>query len=1037
MQSFYPRALALITLLFVGSGLFAQLIVSDPAAPTDDQAVTVTFDATQGTAGLADCGCDIYLHTGVITENSGDNSDWQYVQTEWAVENADWKLTPVAGEANKYTYTFGPSVREYYGVPAGEVIQRLAFVFRNGDGSLEGKGAGGTDIFVDVSEGGGALSLNLAGDPGTADWPLGKPIPVSIGTTTEANIQIFDNETLVAETTGTELATEVILTTGGAHVIRAVATTTDGQTAEQAFTINGEFVVEFTSFDGELITANPGDFLRFQGKTYVTAETVRLAYDDTQVFATTAINRFNVSRAALDAPVTTYVVTATYQGETATDRVTVVTGPPTSEDPPEGIRPGATDATDGEVLLQLRAPGKSDVFVIGNFNDWTPTADSRMKRSVDGETFWAFVPDFGADGNLLYQYLIDGNIVQPDPYSTLILDPNSDGEITEATFANIPDYPAGKTSGLVSWHKRGGFDHDWQSAADYERPDPTKMVVYELLIRDFLEDHSYKSLTDSLDYLERLGVNTIELMPVSEFENNNSWGYNVSFHMALDKYYGSPADLKAFVDACHLRGMAVVLDAVYNHAFGQSSLARMWWDDTNFRPTPDNPYLNVTARHPFNVGYDFNHESPLTKEYLKVTTRYWLEEFRVDGFRFDLSKGFTQNDTGDDVGAWNRYDAGRVATIKDYADHLWSVNPETYVIMEHLAEQREEAELAAYGNGMYFWSGFNPHDKYLEASMGYPGNLREVIAENRGFAGPNLVAYMESHDEERMQYKNEQFGNSDGDYNVRDEDTGLDRIKLASTFFYTVPGPKMLWQFGELGYDFNINYCENGTTNENCRVDRKPIRWDYRFDDDRAAVYNHIADLLYLRNNYSFFHGTIDRQDLDGPVKVLRLGGGEGDAVIVGNFGVTTATATAPFPAAGDWYDYFNDAAVFNVPSADTDIELAPGEYRLYLSTPITSEAGQLPVSLNDAEVARLQLTVSPNPSAGDLNVAFTLEKAGAVTVDLLDATGRNVGRLYRGDPGGGARVLSLGKPVGTPAGLYFLRISDGRGTGVRAVVFR
>ena len=155
----------------------------------------------------------------------------------------------------------------------------------------------------------------------------------------------------------------------------------------------------------------------------------------------------------------------------------------------------------------------------------------------------------------------------------------------------------------------------------------------------FLASHSYVDLKDTLVYLKNLGINTIELMPVQEFENNNSWGYNPSFHMALDKYYGDPVQFKAFVNAAHEIGIAVVLDVVYNHAFGQSPLARLYWDAANFKPTLENPWLNPDARHPFNVGYDFNHESSYTKSFVKQVSEFWLEEYHIDGFRFDLSKG--------------------------------------------------------------------------------------------------------------------------------------------------------------------------------------------------------------------------------------------------------------------------------------------------------------------------------------------------------------------------------------------------------------
>ncbi|MCB0535881.1 MAG: hypothetical protein KDD14_27005, partial [Saprospiraceae bacterium] len=163
--------------------------------------------------------------------------------------------------------------------------------------------------------------------------------------------------------------------------------------------------------------------------------------------------------------------------------------------------------------------------------------------------------------------------------------------------------------------KWGSPDFNWQ-IEDFQAPPREELVVYELLLRDFLARHDYQTLKDTLDYLQRLGINAIELMPVSEFEGNISWGYNPSFHMALDKYYGTPEAFKSLIDECHRRGIAVILDVVYNHAFSQSPLARLDWDAAAFRPSPTNPWLNVEATHPFNVGYDFNHESPDTRRYI-------------------------------------------------------------------------------------------------------------------------------------------------------------------------------------------------------------------------------------------------------------------------------------------------------------------------------------------------------------------------------------------------------------------------------------
>ncbi|MEO0731641.1 MAG: alpha-amylase family glycosyl hydrolase [Bacteroidota bacterium] len=1024
------RLFLLFSLFSLSAGLSAQLIVTDPAAPTDDQSVTIIFDATQGTGGLVDCGCDVYLHTGVITSNSSGSSDWQYVQTEWGVENDAWKLAPVDGEPNKYTYTYGPSIREYFSVPAGEEIQQVAFVFRNGNGSLEGKGSGGSDIFVDVTAG-GALGLTVAGDPGEATWPLGKPLSLLAGATRAATIEIFDNDVLVNSVTGTELMTDVIFTESGPHTVKIVATVGD-ESVVDSFSLDAALVVEFTTPSDELLSGTAGENITLGGTAYLAVDQLTIVNDLGQVFSATDESSFSLTPTLPNEGVVTYTVTAEYQGETANDRVTFVTGPAETAEPPAGLRPGAVEMPNGDVTLQLRAPGKSDIFVIGNFNDWTPTAASRMKQSSNDTTFWLTITGLDPDEDLIYQYLIDGDNRQPDPYATLVLDPFNDQFIPEATFADLPDYPSA-ASGILTWHRRGGAPYVWQTGDEYQRPDPKKMVVYELLVRDFLEDHSYSSLTDSLDYLQRLGVNTIELMPISEFEGNISWGYNVSYHMALDKYYGTPEAFKAFVDACHARGMAVVLDVVYNHAFGQSSLVRMWGNDNN-QPTADNPYLNVEARHPFNVGYDFNHESPLTQEYVKTTLQYWIEEFRVDGFRFDLSKGFTQN-FSNDVGAWNRYDADRVRIIKDYADFCWSIDPESYMIMEHLGELREENELATYGNEMYFWTGAGLHDEYLEASMGYTNNLRGILATNNGFDGLNQMSYMESHDEERMQWKNQEFGATTTEYNVQERATGLDRVALASTFFYTVPGPKMLWQFGELGYDFPINWCANGTENTGCRTDPKPIRWDYRDDSDRQDTYDWIADLLFLRNNYDFFHGQVTRQDLSGPGKVLHLRGNDGQVAIVGNFGVEALSVNNPFPAAGEWYDYGNDNTE-TITDAATPLTLAPGEFRLYLDQRIQRNTdNNIGTSANDRAVARLGLNVFPNPTAGPLRVRFDLARAGSLSVDLLDVSGRQLDRLFSGSRAAGEQTLDL--TVDVPAGLYFLRVSDGLGAAVRRVVIR
>jgi len=424
------------------------------------------------------------------------------------------------------------------------------------------------------------------------------------------------------------------------------------------------------------------------------------------------------------------------------------------------------------------------------------------------------------------------------------------------------------------------------------------LVIYELLVRDFIEDHSYLTLLDTLDYLARLGINAIELMPVMEFEANISWGYNPSYHMAVDKYYGTARHLKAFIDECHSRGIVVILDMVLNHAFGQSPLVQMYWDEANNRPADDSPYFNPIARHPFNVGYDFNHESPATQAFVDRIMDHWIREFRFDGYRMDLSKGFTQNNTGDDIGAWSAYDASRIRLLKRMADSVWSNHPDTYIILEHFADNQEERELEAYG--FQLWTNQTFH--LNEAMMGYHENGKSDFSrlsyQSLGWTRPHLIGYLESHDEERLMYKTLEFGNSSGTYNTQELSTALERLKQVATFFFAIPGPKMFWQFGELGYDIPIDF--NGRTGE------KPILWEYRNDSERFAVYITYSELIHLRKKYEVFQTKDFSLDLFSPTKRIILRGENHNIVVVGNFDVVERAFNPRFTQVGVWYDYFS-----------------------------------------------------------------------------------------------------------------------------------
>ncbi|MCH5715273.1 DUF4961 domain-containing protein [Niabella hibiscisoli] len=593
---------------------------------------------------------------------------------------------------------------------------------------------------------------------------------------------------------------------------------------------------------------------------------------------------------------------------------------------PTGARPnGVTFLNNGSsAVLALYAPQKNYVYAIGDFNNWTATTASYMKRTADGNTWWVQLDGLNPNTEYAYQFWVDGTLKIADPYTEKVLDPGNDPYIPVANYANFGTYPTGKTTGIVSTMKASQPLYNWTTPV-ITRPAKNDLVIYELLLRDYLGANNYQTLKDTVNYLSQLGVNAIELLPVNEFEGNNSWGYNPSFYFALDKYYGSKPMLQAFIDACHAKGIAVILDVVFNHAEGQSPIVQLYWDAANNRPAANNPWFNPVAPHSaIKFGNDFNHESPATRSFVKDVLRFWMQEYKIDGYRFDFTKGFTQKITSDD-GAMSAKDDSRIAILKDYNNYIRSIDPNAYVILEHLCSDEEERLLAA--EGMMLWNNLN--HTFMEASMGWlnNSNLNRGIYTTHGFAqADGLVSYMESHDEERMMYKNLQYGNAAGSYNVKDLNTALKRQELCAAFLLAMPGPKMIWQFGELGYDISIDH--NGRTGE------KPLLWDYNKQAARLALKNAFARLIALKKNNSIFRSNNIVSSLAGAVKYIKLTEGANTVVVVGNFDVTNQTASIDMGAAGTWYDAANNSTV-TLAGNSYNGTLAPGGYHIFSKTPL------------------------------------------------------------------------------------------------------
>ena len=615
------------------------------------------------------------------------------------------------------------------------------------------------------------------------------------------------------------------------------------------------------------------------------ATNVKLYKNDTAV-AETGGATLTYTYTPTEAEDIVFKVVATDGKDTIEESVAVaVLGETENATRPAGVENGVT-VNGNEATFVLFAPNKKSVVLLGDFNDYAPSNEYMMKK--DGNYFWTTVTGLEEGVEYGYQYLVDGTIKIGDPYATKILDPWNDKWIDASVYPNLKAYPSEYTSDIVSVFEINPTEYQW-TATNYERPAENSLAIYELLIRDFTEAGSINAVTAKLDYLDTLGVNAIELMPIQEFDGNDSWGYNPCFYFATDKAYGTDEAYKYFIDECHKRGIAVIVDVVFNHATGQHPYAKMWWDAGANKTNSQNPFFNVDAPHNWSVFHDFNHTYIETVNYFDDVLEYWLEEYNVDGFRFDLTKGFVQNPGNYDAGG---YSAERIGILKHYAETIRSVDQDAYIIFEHFCDQSEENEL--YNSvGALCWNN-NQRNGYKQSVLGYTGSSFADFKKGR-------VNNIETHDEERIAYDAVKYAQSW----AKPWDVLTKRLQAAYAFHFLTPYPKMMWQFGELGYDVSIE--------ENGRTGRKPVRWNYFENANRKALYDAMSKVISWRTDHEEYYGqdnvtvhtwSVGDAQMGGKVLVMDK------VIVVANFKDAESTTSVNVPSAGEWTNLMTDEKV-------------------------------------------------------------------------------------------------------------------------------
>lgn len=600
---------------------------------------------------------------------------------------------------------------------------------------------------------------------------------------------------------------------------------------------------------------------------------------------------------------------------------------PTNKARPAGVDMGIyydeNDPT--KVTLCTYAASKTQaakhVLLLGDMTDWKLSNDYQLYK--DGNYFWITLTGLTPGKEYRFQYVVvradDVKVQISDLYSEKVLHPD-DAYEPSTVDPTLIGYPLkGADGGYVTVIQPGKEKYKWSDyTLNFKRPNKNNLVIYELWVYDYTAKRSIKGVMDRLDYIQNLGVNAIELMPVCEFEGNYNWGYSPTHYFAFDKAYGSSEMFKQFVDECHRRGIAVIIDMVFNHATGQNPMNKLYPYGTDLA---NNPWFNVTAPHSDNVYEDWNHGFAPAHNMFTRVLKYWLEEYKIDGYRLDISHGLCSDKANTSVSNLIDY----------YQKGVKAVAPDAYMILEHWGSgmSTERPQLISYG--MQCWE--NTNHAYCQTAMGW-------LKDGDGFDAANrdgYVTYCESHDEERMQYQCKQYGNG----NIKtDESARLGRVAANVAFNVLLNGSHMLWQFEEIGYDFSIN-CDLQSPNaydsgKRCNTKPRPESRGYFSSTNRVNAFKKCAQVIALRTQLlpAVFAGNPTQVHI-GSGYVTRTVQWGNNVFAVANFS-PTENMSIDLPS-GTWYDYLGGAT-----KAATSYTLKPGELKVFTGTPI-----QAPVIAN------------------------------------------------------------------------------------------
>ncbi len=557
---------------------------------------------------------------------------------------------------------------------------------------------------------------------------------------------------------------------------------------------------------------------------------------------------------------------------------------------------------DDAVPFALFAPYNEYVALAGDWNNWQPI---EMERGEDG--WWRTSVPL-EDGEHEYKFLVKSNSYFAEGKIVEIADPRA-ARVTPDTYENA--------CVLVKDGKPTVTTYTWRHD-DVPLPQNVDLVIYEMHIGDYRggpgdEDAgrgTFRSAAGKLDYLADLGINAVELMPVTEFPGDQGWGYLPRSLFAVENSYGSPDDLCYFIDECHARGMRVILDGVYNHGEDSTPLAQIDYTYWYYRTNPDKPDVQWGPK----FNYEF-HDDKLdvwpARAYVRDGILYWIDHYHIDGIRFDATAIIDNYD----VLGWLRRE------IRQYVDDIKPF----FAIAEHVPEDPTVAGMQGPMDAAWHES-FSKQimctilgkDAHGQQPFNLDNIARTLNPRQEGYQSSyNVINYIDNHDQDRILWQLGQVGILD--------DPAFRRVKMGASLLLTAPGIPLIWMGQELGESHQKT------------LERQPIDWSLLQNQRNTDLERFYCSLIALRKDAPALRSdTVEvfHVDRDRAILAFKRWTDEGNIVVtVANLKDQYAgdIEIGNWPGDGSWHEYTDNYDI-DVQGGVLHDKLAESEVKIYVT---------------------------------------------------------------------------------------------------------